>query len=87
MAAEVAEVEDLGEAETVGSEEEEVVAVEGEEVDGQVGEVEDMVMVVMTSLTLWLSQVTRWDFDVWYPRRTACLFGVNLLRAKPLVMI
>ena len=44
----------------VASEEVEVAAVEGEEVDGQVGEVEDMVMVVMTSLTPWLSQVTRW---------------------------
>ena len=48
----------------VGFEEVEVVAVEEEEVDGQVGEVEDMVMVVMTSLTPWLCQVTRWDILV-----------------------
>ena len=48
----------------VDSEEAEVVAVAVEEVDGQVGEVEDMVMVVMMSLTPWLCQVTRWDILV-----------------------
>ena len=50
----------------VGSEEVEVVAVVvvvEEEVDGLVGEVEDMGMVVMMSRTPWLCQVTRWDFD------------------------
>ena len=44
----------------VGSEEVGVVAVAVEEVDGQVGEVEDMAMVDMMSLTPWLCQATRW---------------------------
>ena len=43
----------------VGSEEVGVVAVAVEEVDGQVGEVEDMAMVDMMSLTPWLCQATR----------------------------
>ena len=47
----------------VASEEVEVVAAEVEGVDGQVGEVEDMGMVVMMSRTPWLCQVTRWDID------------------------
>ena len=59
----------------VGSEEAEVVAVVVEEVDGQVEEVEDMAMVAMMSLTLWLCQVTRWDFDYRYPG------GVNVFHA------
>ena len=46
----------------VGSEEVEVVAAVVEEVDGQVGEVEDMGMVDMMSLTPWLCPATRWDF-------------------------
>jgi len=59
----VAEVADSGVAETViqvDFEEAEVVAVAVEEVDGQVGEVEDMAMVDMMSLTPWLCPVTRW---------------------------
>ena len=54
-------METMNQAIQVGSEEVEVVAVAVEEVDGQVGEVEDMAMVAMMLLTLWLCRVIRWD--------------------------
>ena len=53
-------METMNQAIQVGSEEVEVVAVAVEEVDGQVGEVEDMAMVAMMLLTLWLCRVIRW---------------------------
>ena len=58
----------------VGSEEVGAVAVAVEEVDGQVGEVEDMAMVDMMSLTPWLCPVTRWDFDH-FCRKAVCCYG------------
>ena len=53
-------METMNQAIQVGSEEVGVVAVAVEEVDGQGGEVEDMAMVAMMLLTLWLCQVIRW---------------------------
>ena len=60
-------METMNQAIQVGSEEVGVVAVAVEEVDGQVGEVEDMAMVAMMLLTLWLCRVIRWAFDHKYP--------------------
>ena len=54
-------METMNQAIQVGSEEVGVVALAVEEVDGQVGEVEDMAMVAMMLLTLWLCRVIRWD--------------------------